>query len=139
MRLGAIVGLALLAVGLAACVSPEEQRATDQQTCAGYGFQPGTDAFAHCMMKTAQQREAQEAANARQRAADQAAADRQKQAQAAQQARDAAAQTAQSHTATPPLVVPAIPTTPTIPTMPSNMVCTHAQAGNAGSVSCHSP
>jgi hypothetical protein len=54
---------------LACCVSPEEQHAMDQQTCAGYGFAPGTDAFAHCMMSTAQQREAINAARAQQQAA----------------------------------------------------------------------
>lgn len=138
MRLHTVLALAALAIGLAACVSPEEQRAMDQQKCLGYGFQPGTDAFAHCMMATTQQREAQQAADARQRAADQAAADRQKQAEAAQQARDAAAPAAQSHVSTPQPVVPTMPTMPTI-TMPSNMVCTGTQSGNAGSMNCHSP
>lgn len=40
-------------------MSPAEQRAADQQTCAGYGYRPGTNAFADCMMMTAQQRQAQ--------------------------------------------------------------------------------
>ena len=30
----------------ASCVSPEELRRQDEATCAGYGFHPGTDAFA---------------------------------------------------------------------------------------------
>jgi hypothetical protein len=50
---------------LAGCVSPEEQRAMDQQKCAGYGFQPETVAFANCMMSTSQQRDAQQAADHR--------------------------------------------------------------------------
>jgi hypothetical protein len=37
----------------------------DQQSCAGFGFQPGTDAFANCMMQTSQQRAAQDAADQR--------------------------------------------------------------------------
>jgi hypothetical protein len=70
---------------LAACgPTPEQQaamaaaqHADDQNKCAGYGFQPGTDAFARCMMSTATQREAQQAADRRQAAAQQAATDRQ--------------------------------------------------------------
>lgn len=53
------------------------QRANDQSKCASYGFQPGTDAFAHCMMSTAMQRDAQQAAYQRTMAAQQAATDRQ--------------------------------------------------------------
>jgi hypothetical protein len=72
VALGLFAGLALLA----ACgPTPAEQRAMDQNSCAGYGFTPGTDAFANCMMTTAQRR-----ANAEQRRADQAAADRRQQA-----------------------------------------------------------
>jgi hypothetical protein len=86
-----IVELAVLGAALslmAGCVSPEEQRAADQQTCAGYGFTPGSDAFAHCMMTTAQQRDAQAAAD--RRAADaRGATDKQ-----AQAARDQADQDA---------------------------------------------
>ena len=61
--------LATVCVSLAGCISPEEQHAQDQQTCAGYGFAPGTDAFAHCMMTTAQQRDAIAAARQQQQAA----------------------------------------------------------------------
>lgn len=64
---------------LAGCVSPEEQRAMDQQQCSGYGFAPGSDAFANCLMRTSQQRDAQTAADRRaaaaQTAADQRARD----------------------------------------------------------------
>jgi hypothetical protein len=67
--LAAVVGL------LVGCVSPEEQRAMDQQQCSGYGFTPGSDAFANCMMHTSQQRDAQTAAD-RRAADDRAAADR---------------------------------------------------------------
>ena len=50
-----VTGLGLLC--LSGCVSPEEQRAQDQSRCMGYGFQPGTDSFAHCMMQTDIRRE----------------------------------------------------------------------------------
>jgi hypothetical protein len=67
------VGITLV---LAACgPTPEEQRTMDVQRCGGYGFGPGTDAFARCMMDTSQRREAQQAADQR-AAADRAARDR---------------------------------------------------------------
>ncbi len=53
------------------------QHADDQNKCVSYGFQPGTNAFAQCMMNTAAQREAQQAADRRMAAAQQAATDRQ--------------------------------------------------------------
>ena len=68
------------------------QHADDQNKCFGYGFQAGTDAFAHCMMGTAAQRDAQQAADRRQAAAQQAATDRQNAAIKAQ--KDAADQDA---------------------------------------------
>ena len=37
--------LAICALALASCMSPEELRREDEATCAGYGFHPGTDAF----------------------------------------------------------------------------------------------
>ena len=40
-----------LALPLASCVSPEELRREDEATCSGYGFHPGTDAFASCLQK----------------------------------------------------------------------------------------
>lgn len=54
----AVVVLALCAP-LAGCetVSPQQQHASDQNTCASYGYQPGTDKFADCMMATAHRRE----------------------------------------------------------------------------------
>ncbi|MGH7156333.1 MAG: hypothetical protein ACREF3_20615, partial [Acetobacteraceae bacterium] len=68
----AIAGLVLV---LAGCGSTaEEQQAIDQQRCSGFGFAPGSGAFAHCMMGISQQREAQDAAD-RRAAADRAAAD----------------------------------------------------------------
>ena len=39
------------ALTLASCVSPEEFRREDEATCTGYGFDPGTDAFASCLQK----------------------------------------------------------------------------------------
>lgn len=33
------------------CVSPEELRREDEATCTGYGFHPGTDAFAACLQR----------------------------------------------------------------------------------------
>lgn len=41
---------------LAACVSPQEQQAMDQEQCSSFGFRPGTDAFANCMMQQSAQR-----------------------------------------------------------------------------------
>jgi hypothetical protein len=72
------------------------QRADDQNRCIGYGFQPSTDAFARCMMTTASQREAQQAADRRAAAAQQAATDRQSAAIKAQ--KDAADQDAWDRT-----------------------------------------
>ena len=45
-----LVGVAVL---LAACqtTTPEMLLANQNATCAGYGFKPGTDAFANCMMQ----------------------------------------------------------------------------------------
>ena len=42
---------AVLALTLASCVSPEELRREDEAACGGYGFQPGTDAFASCLQQ----------------------------------------------------------------------------------------
>lgn len=48
----ASLGLAII-LSLSACQSltPQQQREQDQQTCAGYGFKPQTDAFANCMLQ----------------------------------------------------------------------------------------
>jgi hypothetical protein len=40
-----------LALSLPSCVSPEELRREDEAMCTGYGFHPGTDAFASCLQK----------------------------------------------------------------------------------------
>jgi hypothetical protein len=40
-----------VALAMASCVSPEELRQEDEATCTGYGFHPGTDAFASCLQK----------------------------------------------------------------------------------------
>jgi hypothetical protein len=42
---------AICALALASRVSPEELRREDEATCAGYGFHPGTDAFATCLQR----------------------------------------------------------------------------------------
>ncbi|MFO1205864.1 MAG: hypothetical protein U1E63_09100 [Burkholderiales bacterium] len=50
---------AVLTVGtivLAGCVSPAEQKAADTKQCQGYGFTPGSEAFANCMMTIANRR-----------------------------------------------------------------------------------
>ena len=48
--LGFILAICVLAPA-ASCVSPEELRRQDEATCAGYGFHPGTDAFATCLQR----------------------------------------------------------------------------------------
>jgi hypothetical protein len=53
-----VIGSAAL---LGACASPEELRAQDQQMCQGYGFTPGTDPFAKCMMTADQKRKDKDA------------------------------------------------------------------------------
>ena len=90
----------LVAVGfsvlLAGCAPTAEQkaamdaaqRAKDQDKCAGFGFAPATDAFAHCMMQIASQRDAEAAAD-RRAAAARDAADR-RASDAAQAAKDQA-------------------------------------------------
>lgn len=58
MRTVCRYGLCAIAfVALAACVSPEEQRAKDNSTCGGYGFAPGSEGFANCMMQTSMARD----------------------------------------------------------------------------------
>jgi hypothetical protein len=39
-------------IPLAACttITPEQRRAADEQTCAGYGFRPKTDGMARCLL-----------------------------------------------------------------------------------------
>ena len=82
---------------LAACgPSPAEQHAMDEQKCSGFGFPPGTDAFANCMMKTTQQREADQAANQRAAAARAAAEQRANDAEQAAARNKAASQASSS-------------------------------------------
>jgi hypothetical protein len=96
-RAGSIACLATTVALLSACAPSREQqaaaaaaqRADDQNKCLSYGFQAGTDAFAQCMMTTAAQRDAQQAADRRMAAAQQAATERQNAAiKAAQDAAD---------------------------------------------------
>jgi hypothetical protein len=109
------LGCALL---LAGCVSPEEQRAMDQQKCAGYGFQPETVAFANCMMSTSQQRDAQQAADHR--------AFQDRMAQDAQiRAAAAAASAASSNNQTPD------------PSPPRNAKCTSTSVTNGDTTTTH--
>lgn len=42
--------LALTAVVLGGCISPAEMAARHRQACATYGFQPGTEAYANCLL-----------------------------------------------------------------------------------------
>lgn len=41
----------LAAVVLAGCASPAELRQRDEAACRGYGFVPGTPAFAACLQR----------------------------------------------------------------------------------------
>lgn len=52
MRFHHIVLIAALAGPLAACqtMTPEERRAADERTCAGYGFRSKTDGMARCLL-----------------------------------------------------------------------------------------
>ena len=52
MRLALLATLAVIGTALTSCqtITPEERRAADQQTCARFGFRPGTDAMARCLL-----------------------------------------------------------------------------------------
>ena len=50
-RLGFASVVLALTLSLASCVSPEELRRQDEARCSGYGFHPGSDAFAGCLQK----------------------------------------------------------------------------------------
>lgn len=52
------LALALTALALCACVPTEQQVQRDAAMCAGYGFTPGTDGMAACMMQQDQTRKA---------------------------------------------------------------------------------
>ena len=49
LLISALFGTAM--AGLAGCASPEQLRAEDEATCAGYGFQRGTAEFAGCLQQ----------------------------------------------------------------------------------------
>ncbi len=141
MRRSTIAGLGLVAALLAGC-NAEEQQKLDVQACSGYGFKPGTNEYATCMMQTAQNRAAQQAASQRQQSyndtvAQQAQKDRQAQEQARSDAQDAAhraeVEKMMSDTSIPTVTTPTIPSIDT-----SNMHCTGQQGANAGSMSCSS-
>jgi hypothetical protein len=53
--------LACACVALACCTNPQQQWEADYQHCESFGFRPGTNPFATCMMNLAQQRNAQDA------------------------------------------------------------------------------
>lgn len=40
-----------LAVLLSGCMTPEQQRAADEEKCRSYGFKKRNDAFAECMQR----------------------------------------------------------------------------------------
>ncbi len=88
MRIWCLAAMGAIAAMLCSCVTPAEQRAMDQQTCSGYGFKAGTDAFANCMMRTSQQRDAEEAADLQAMRQRQASQDRQQQEQRMTAARE---------------------------------------------------
>lgn len=46
-----LLPLMALAVLLSGCLTPEEQRAADEQRCRDYGFKKRNDAFAECMQR----------------------------------------------------------------------------------------
>lgn len=47
----------LLTLTVTGCISAEEQMQRDQASCSAFGFSPGSDAFAQCVMQTANRRE----------------------------------------------------------------------------------
>jgi hypothetical protein len=141
MRSLAIGVLGLLVAFLGGCNS-EGQQKIDMQACSGYGFKPGTPEYANCMMQTAQNRSAQQAASQRQQSyndtiAQQAQKDRDAQEKAQRDAQDAAHQ-AEIQNMMNSSSIPSV-ATPTIPSIDtSNMHCTGSQGANAGSMSCTS-
>jgi hypothetical protein len=53
MRFQAVLSILATVVLLSGCetLTPQEQRARDEQTCNSYGFRRGTDNFANCLMR----------------------------------------------------------------------------------------
>jgi hypothetical protein len=56
MTIKRVVSACILCTALGGCMTAQERLASDQQTCVGYGFRPGTEAFAQCMMNIDQGR-----------------------------------------------------------------------------------
>ncbi|MBM7324947.1 hypothetical protein JS562_17825 [Agrobacterium sp. S2] len=52
MRFSIVFGALAAMLALTACqtLTPEERRARDEATCRGYGFRPGTDPMAGCLL-----------------------------------------------------------------------------------------
>ena len=50
-RLGFAWFVLALMLPLVSCVSPDELRREDEAICTGFGFHPGTDAFATCLQR----------------------------------------------------------------------------------------
>jgi hypothetical protein len=52
MRVSIVLGSLAALLALTACqtLTPEERRARDEATCRGYGFRPGTDPMAGCLL-----------------------------------------------------------------------------------------
>lgn len=50
MRLWLLPALALTVL-LAGCLTPEQQRAADEERCRSYGFKHRNDAFAECLQR----------------------------------------------------------------------------------------
>ena len=51
-----LINLGLIAL-LSGCLSPQQIRQQQADTCSSYGFKPGTNQFAQCMMMQARQAE----------------------------------------------------------------------------------
>lgn len=47
-----IAGLFTLALAGCTTITPEQQRAEDEQACMRYGFKPKTEAMANCLLQT---------------------------------------------------------------------------------------
>ena len=52
MRVSIVLGSLAALMALTACqtLTPEERRARDEATCRNYGFRPGTDQMAGCLL-----------------------------------------------------------------------------------------
>jgi hypothetical protein len=50
-RFAVAASAALLSVVLSGCVSAAEMAARHQQACVAYGFSPGTEAYANCLLQ----------------------------------------------------------------------------------------